>query len=229
MWLKSRRSAAPKPAPDLSAIGRVARGLSLSDVKMPALKGPDIRLPEHVKLPDITLPRISMGEIRRRDVQLPDVALPRVSMGEVRRPDVQLPDITVPRLKPGEVSFKDIEFRPLGRGLRKLRNLVRLAVLGLFGLAMWREMSQPESQRQWHGEVLGVPYDFRPPTNARLREAWWNERAGLITPVPWGLGWTINFYRARMLARQNPQLRRGAEHLSLVPEAERAGSTTRDE
>ncbi|HLY64416.1 MAG TPA: hypothetical protein VKU60_02685 [Chloroflexota bacterium] len=218
MWFKAKAKTRPTldlSKLDLSALGRAAAAVSLPDLKLPAIK-----LPEEVRLPDVTVPRVSLGEIRRPDVQLPDVTLPRVALGEFKRQDLQLPDVTLPRLKPGELSFKDLELKPLGRGPRKLRNLVRLSVLGLFGLAMWREFSQPENQRQWNGKVLGVPYDFRPPTSARLREAWWNDHAGPITPTPWGMGWTLNLYRLREMALRNPQIRQKAEQLSLVSHEE---------
>ena len=58
-----------------------------------------------------------------------------------------------------------------------------------------KEVSQPEDRRLWHGRVLGVPYDFRPPTLQRFRKACSNENAGRITPTPWGLGWVINCHK----------------------------------
>jgi hypothetical protein len=176
-----------------------------SDRKGPEVKLPQIKLPQEVHLPDMTLPRVSMGEIRRQDVQLPDMTLPRVSMGEIRRQDVQLPDVTLPRLRMGDVDFKDVRLR--GPRLGGLKTLIRLVVMSLFGMAIYKEMSQPEAQRTWHGDVFGVPYDFRPPTSQRLRDAWWNEHAGLFTASPWGVGWTINFRRAMDMAAQTKDSR----------------------
>ena len=50
-----------------------------------------------------------------------------------------------------------------------------------------------------HGNVLGfIPYDFRRPTFARLKERMWNpgdER--VITPRDFGIGWTLNLYQLR--------------------------------
>ncbi|MGH2371009.1 MAG: DUF5808 domain-containing protein, partial [Chloroflexota bacterium] len=65
-----------------------------------------------------------------------------------------------------------------------------------------RELRKPPAERTWQGYVLGfVPYDFRPPTPARLKEAFWNPRdERLFTPRPFGVGWGINFYQAWRMA-----------------------------
>lgn len=45
------------------------------------------------------------------------------------------------------------------------------------------------------GRFLGLPYDFRRPTTARLRARAWNrEDPRLITPKTWGWGGSINLY-----------------------------------
>ncbi|HVA22852.1 MAG TPA: hypothetical protein VMW62_00490 [Chloroflexota bacterium] len=88
--------------------------------------------------------------------------------------------------------------RPRRRG--RLGRLITLATLGLVGLAVASEMSRPEDQRPWHGRMLGVPYDFRPPTSSRLAAAFWNSDAGLLTPTAWGLGWSLNFGRLLRMA-----------------------------
>ncbi len=84
---------------------------------------------------------------------------------------------------------------------RRLRGLVRLAVVGLVVAAIVQELSKPEEDRTWHGRVLGrVPYDFRPPTLDRIRDAYWNpDDERLITDRVFGVGWAINMYRAREL------------------------------
>lgn len=157
--------------------------------------------------PDVTLPRPRLGEVTMQDVQLPDVTLPRPRMGEISVQDVQLPNVTLPRPRLGEVKTKDIEIRgpDLSGPTRTLRRLIQLAVMAVAGTAIYQEMSKPEDQRQWHGHALGVPYDFRPPTSERLRQAWWNDKAGLITSTPWGLGWTINVHRAIAMFRARPE------------------------
>ena len=58
---------------------------------------------------------------------------------------------------------------------RRVRRLVRLATIGLTVAAISQEMQKAPSDRTWTGMVFGVvPYDFRPPTWERLRDAFWN-------------------------------------------------------
>ena len=51
--------------------------------------------------------------------------------------------------------------------------------------------------------MLGfVPYDFRVPTLARLRERMWDpQSAHLVNPRAFGVGWTLNVGRLVELAR----------------------------
>ena len=43
------------------------------------------------------------------------------------------------------------------------------------------------------GTFFGVPYDWRPPTLARIRSRWWNaDDARLLTPKAYGWGWDVN-------------------------------------
>jgi hypothetical protein len=85
--------------------------------------------------------------------------------------------------------------------IRKLRRLVRIVGFGLFVAAISQEMAKPEAERTWHGKVGGVvPYDFRPPTWERIRQAYWNpDDERLFTERVLGVGWAINLYRAREL------------------------------
>jgi len=49
-----------------------------------------------------------------------------------------------------------------------------------------------------YGKMLGVPYDFRIPTPARIKERMWNpDDPRVITPRVFGAGWTINFATLR--------------------------------
>jgi Family of unknown function (DUF5808) len=51
------------------------------------------------------------------------------------------------------------------------------------------------------GKFLGVPYDWRRPTLARIRERWWNRSdPRLFTPKAFGWGFDINL--ARLLRRR---------------------------
>lgn len=71
-------------------------------------------------------------------------------------------------------------------------NLVRNAALALSALAIVRELRKPAEQREWHGTVGPVPYDFRRPTLDRVRQRMWSPDGPLISPQPFGVGWTIN-------------------------------------
>jgi hypothetical protein len=51
------------------------------------------------------------------------------------------------------------------------------------------------------GKFLGVPYDWRRPTLARLKQRWWNpSEPRLFTPRMLGWGWAINV--ARLFGRK---------------------------
>lgn len=44
------------------------------------------------------------------------------------------------------------------------------------------------------GRFLGVPYDWRRPTLARIKQRWWNPHDNrIITPKSWGWGYAFNF------------------------------------
>ena len=49
------------------------------------------------------------------------------------------------------------------------------------------------------GKFLGIPYDLRRPTLARLKSRWWNPEEPRLFP-PKSLGWAINF--ARLFGRK---------------------------
>jgi hypothetical protein len=90
------------------------------------------------------------------------------------------------------------------RSLRNTRRLVRLAVFGLVVAAIATELRKPEPERTWEGRVFGVvPYDFRPPTWQRIRTAYWNPQSDhLFSDRVFGVGWAINFHRAKTLMEQ---------------------------
>ncbi|HEY8030641.1 MAG TPA: DUF5808 domain-containing protein [Gaiellaceae bacterium] len=51
------------------------------------------------------------------------------------------------------------------------------------------------------GKYLGVPYDWRRPTVARLKSRWWSpDDPRVLTPKTWGWGWDVNL--ARVLGRK---------------------------
>jgi hypothetical protein len=87
------------------------------------------------------------------------------------------------------------------RTLRRVRRLVRFAAFGLVVAAVATEFSKPERERTWEGRVMGVvPYDFRPPTWQRIRDAYWNPSSDrLFSDRVFGVGWAVNLYRAKTL------------------------------
>src|SRR5690606_32332715 len=85
-----------------------------------------------------------------------------------------------------------------------VRNVARAAAAvagALLAAAVARELRTPADQRTWHGQVAGVPYDFRPPTVEKVRRAFWNpDDPRLFTPHVFGMGWAVNLARlAEML------------------------------
>lgn len=115
------------------------------------------------------------------------------------------------------------------RNLRNLRRLVRLVTLGLVVAAVATELSKPAEERTWQGRVGGVvPYDFRPPTWQRIRDAYWNPDSDrLFSDRVFGVGWAINLYRAKTLLEETFQglMGGGAETVSIrmAVQAERGG------
>jgi hypothetical protein len=87
------------------------------------------------------------------------------------------------------------------RNLRRLRRLVRFAAFGLVVAAVATELSKPEPERTWEGRVFGlVPYDFRPPTWQRIRDAYWNPDSDhLFSDRVFGVGWAVNLHRAKTI------------------------------
>ncbi len=82
-----------------------------------------------------------------------------------------------------------------------MRRLARIITFGLVAAAVATELAKPAPDRTWQGKVFGVvPYDFRPPTWRRFRDAYWNpESDHLFTDRVFGVGWAVNLYRAKTL------------------------------
>lgn len=87
------------------------------------------------------------------------------------------------------------------RTLHRVRRLIRLVTFGLVAAAVATELAKPAEQRTWHGRVFDmVPYDFRPPTLQRIRDAYWNPESNqLFSDRVFGVGWAVNLYRAKTL------------------------------
>jgi hypothetical protein len=90
---------------------------------------------------------------------------------------------------------------------RCLSNVIQAVAITLAITAICQELEKPKEKREWHGRVACfVPYDFRLPTWARMRDAYWNPYdSRVFTPEVFGVGWAINFHalldRLRVIGR----------------------------
>jgi hypothetical protein len=50
-------------------------------------------------------------------------------------------------------------------------------------------------QRRKTGRFLGIPYDWRKPSWARIKQRWWNPHdRRILTPKSFGWGFDLNLY-----------------------------------
>ncbi len=80
--------------------------------------------------------------------------------------------------------------------MKRFRRFIMGVSMGLIAAAVYQELRKPPEERTWHGRIGGLmPYDFRPPTPERLREAYWNPgEPRIFTDRVLGIGWALNFY-----------------------------------
>lgn len=87
-----------------------------------------------------------------------------------------------------------------GSGLKRLGVLVGV---GLAAATVAQELRKPAGERQWHGDLYGIPYDYRPPTVDKLKSTYWSpEDSRVLMPKVWGFGWDINIGRVVRLASE---------------------------
>jgi Family of unknown function (DUF5808) len=86
----------------------------------------------------------------------------------------------------------------------RTRKVAKLVGTALVVAAVAQELRKPSSERTWHGRLAGfIPYDFRPPTLERFRDAWWNpEDPRIFTDRAFGVGWAVNLGRVAKLTRE---------------------------
>lgn len=101
--------------------------------------------------------------------------------------------------------------------MKRFRRFMMGLGMGLTAAAVYQELQKLPEERTWHGRVAGfVPYDFRPPTLERLREAYWNpDDPRFLTDRVLGIGWGINFYSllqdlSELIAKLQGAIREGA-------------------
>ena len=76
---------------------------------------------------------------------------------------------------------------------RGLRRFIRILGIGMVVAAVTKELRLPREEREWHGTIGPVPYDFRVPTLARVRErVWARDSTKVFVPTLFGVGWTLN-------------------------------------
>jgi len=94
----------------------------------------------------------------------------------------------------------------LGAMAVSMLKLVAVAAGALAGAAVAKELDKPTEQRDWHGEVAGVPYDLRRPTAGKLRRSAWDpENPKLFVPHAFGVGWSVNLARVAGILKQAAQ------------------------
>ena len=82
------------------------------------------------------------------------------------------------------------------------RRLIALGGALLAVLTLLDQVGRRPEDRDWHGRVLGVPYDFRLPTTERLLARFWNpDDERVIVPLFFGIGWTLNLYQLKRRAQ----------------------------
>jgi hypothetical protein len=90
--------------------------------------------------------------------------------------------------------------------MRKLKRYISLFFMLVTAAATVEQLMKPLDERDWHGQILFVPYDFRPLTPARIRERWWNpDDPRLFTPHVFGVGWSVNLYRLKEMLALPPR------------------------
>ena len=84
---------------------------------------------------------------------------------------------------------------------KSLSRFLRVIAVAMVISALGRELSKPAAERTWQGKVWQVvPYDFRVPTWARVRERMCApDRPSLFSPQVFGVGWTVNVGRLYMM------------------------------
>jgi len=84
------------------------------------------------------------------------------------------------------------------------RKVAKILGAALVAAAVAQELRKPASERTWHGRLAGfVPYDFRPPTLERFKDAWWNpDDPRIFTDRVFGVGWAVNVGRVVRLTQE---------------------------
>jgi hypothetical protein len=88
---------------------------------------------------------------------------------------------------------------------KTLRRIGWLVGLALVALALYDQLARDPRYRDWHGDVFGVPYDFRVPTLESVKaKVWAPDDPRIFTPHVFGVGWAINAGRIMRLWKPRP-------------------------
>jgi len=78
---------------------------------------------------------------------------------------------------------------PTGR----FSSLLALAAVAASVAAVVQQLRRPRGERTWLGKVVGVPYDLRAPSLARLVSGLWEpDNPAIIVGKGYGVGWSVN-------------------------------------
>jgi hypothetical protein len=113
------------------------------------------------------------------------------SLPRIRFDDDDLPpgELERSRLDAGEADFQDAS-GPVAQQLEDPRCCGG-------GESRWKTVHRYARYMKGRrtGKFLGVPYDWRRPTTARVKSRWWNRRdRRIVTPKSYGWGYDVNFY-----------------------------------
>lgn len=87
--------------------------------------------------------------------------------------------------------------------MKLLIRLIQIVALYVFVQALRDQLGRPPEERDWHGKVGPVPYDFRIPTLGQVRDAYWNpDSETLFTDRVFGIGWALNFAHALRIVNE---------------------------
>ncbi len=87
--------------------------------------------------------------------------------------------------------------------MAKIKRLLFWLSIAVSIAAVMEQMKRPARERTWHGDVMGIPYDFRPPSLGRMKDAWWDpDDPRVFTPRDFGVGWAINIPRLLQIVRK---------------------------
>lgn len=75
--------------------------------------------------------------------------------------------------------------------------------IGVTAATVVQELRKPDSERTWHGDLYGIPYDYRAPSVEKAKATYWapdDER--ILMPKLFGWGWDPNVGRVVRLASE---------------------------